>query len=352
VCCALLIGAASAPGRAETPFARPMVTISIDDGFQSQFDLARPALNKRGMKATYYLIEQPIQQNWSGYLTLSEARTLAAEGNEIGDHTVSHPHLPQVSATQLEQELANSKSWLQANLAIPTVADFASPYGEFNDAVIGRVKAYFASHRTQVMGRVFSDDDRYRLRGAYVRNNTKAAEIQSWIDETVVEGSWLILTFHEFTSGTPTRETQYATASFAAVLDYLQARGIAVVTVAEGLAQMGKALDSDPKKWIFGDSFGNDVEDWSWARLDFHQTAVVHDGRTAISFEPDNWGGLSFHLVNGFDPRIWTALEFWVHGGAAGGQKIQVSLRDGNATLGAMALDQLLGHAIAANTCL
>jgi peptidoglycan/xylan/chitin deacetylase (PgdA/CDA1 family) len=347
---ALLLGLANAPAAADTPFAEPMVTISIDDGHASQFDLARPALKQRGLKATYYLISRPIQESWTGYLSLAQARTLAAEGNEIGDHTVSHPRLTQVTAAQLDQELANSKSWLQSNLGLANIAPFASPYGDFNDAVLARVKAYFGSHRTQIAGSVFNDDDRYRLRGVYVRNTTTVGQIKGWIDQTIAEGSWLILTFHEFTSGATTRETQYTAANFAAVLDYIKSRGVAVVKVADGVAQMGTAQDTDPKRWIFGDSFGNDIEDWSWAKINFQQTAVVHDGRGAISFEPDAWGGLAFHSYAAIDPAAWPTLEFWVHGGAAGGQQINLALYDGNALRNSTAVDRVLGHAIRANT--
>jgi peptidoglycan/xylan/chitin deacetylase (PgdA/CDA1 family) len=339
----------SAAALAETPFARPMVSITFDDGFQSQFDLARPALNQRGLKATYYLTSQPIQQSWSNYLTVAEAKTIAAEGNEIAGHTVTHPHLPLLSAAQLDQELADSKSWLQSNLAA-TVASFASPYGEFNDAVMSRVKASFGSHRRQGGGRVFSESDPYLLRSVYVRSTTAVAEMQSFIDQTIVEGGWLILTFHDLTTGTPSCERQYPAASFAAVLDYLNARGLAVVTIAQGLAQLGAAWDGDPKKWIYGDWFGTDVEDWSWAKIDFAQTAVVHDGRTAISFKPDNWGGLAFHLNGGFDPAVWTRVELWLHGGATGGQRVQLSFHNGSAKLGAVSVDTLLGRPIAANT--
>src|SRR5438477_10598900 len=122
--------------RADVPFAQPMVSITLDDGFQSQYDLARPALNARGLKVTYFLISQPIQQGWSGYLALSEARTLAAEGNEIGDHTVTHPHLPGLSPAQVDQELTGSKSWLQSNLGLSGITSFASPYGEYDSSVL------------------------------------------------------------------------------------------------------------------------------------------------------------------------------------------------------------------------
>jgi peptidoglycan/xylan/chitin deacetylase (PgdA/CDA1 family) len=352
LCCALAVCLAGASARAYTPFNAPMVTITLDDGYQSQFDLARPALNQRGLKSTYFLISQPIQQSWSGYLTLAEAKTLAAEGNEIGDHTVTHPHLPQLSVSQIDAELTNSKSWLQTNLGVPNIPNFASPYGEYNDTVISRIQRVFGSHRTQDHGNVFAEDDRYRLRAFYVRDTTTVGDIEAWIDEAIVEGSWVILTFHEFTTGTPTRETQFTASNFAAVLDYLKSRGVQVVTVAQGVSQLGTTQDLDPKRWVFGDYFGNNIEDWSWATLDFRSTAVPpHDGRTSIAFEPDNWGGLALHFTDGLNPATWPTLELWLNGGTSGGQKVQLSFHNGNTKLGSpIAIDKLLGHPIAANT--
>src|SRR5437868_9718998 len=109
---AAALGAFAADAKAETPFARPMVSITLDDGLKSQFDLARPALNARGLKSTYYLISKPIADNWTGYMSLSEARTLANDGNEIGAHSVTHQHMTTLTPAQVESELADCMSWL------------------------------------------------------------------------------------------------------------------------------------------------------------------------------------------------------------------------------------------------
>ncbi len=42
---------------------------------------------------------------------------------------------------------------------------------------------------------------------------------------------------------------------------------------------------------VYTDSLQNGFVDWGWGTYDLAQTAVVHSGTAAISFEPDNWDG-------------------------------------------------------------
>ncbi|HEX8433846.1 polysaccharide deacetylase family protein, partial [Archangium sp.] len=65
---ALLLAAGTAG--ASTPFQRGMVSITLDDGWPSQFTAARPALNARGIPATYFLVTEGIRNGWTGYMTV------------------------------------------------------------------------------------------------------------------------------------------------------------------------------------------------------------------------------------------------------------------------------------------
>lgn len=69
------------PGTATTA-----VSLSYDDTLNSQLDNARPALNRYGLKGSFYLLlSTPVLTE-----RLSEWRALAAEGHELGNHTVYH----------------------------------------------------------------------------------------------------------------------------------------------------------------------------------------------------------------------------------------------------------------------
>src|SRR5690606_31746275 len=66
--------------------------------------------------------------------------------------------------------------------------------------------------------------------------------------------------------------------------------------------------------------------DWSWAVRNLAQTGTVRSGSAAISFEPDGWAGLYLHRDAGIDVAELGALELWVRGAGAGGQRLTVAI--------------------------
>jgi peptidoglycan/xylan/chitin deacetylase (PgdA/CDA1 family) len=339
------------PASAANPFEQGMVTITLDDGWATQYTKARPALNARNMDATYALITQALAQGWGGYMTTNQVRTLVTEGNDIASHTLTHPDLTTLTAPQLASELRDSQAWLVSNLSLPAVPHFAVPYGIYNGTVLTGIKQYYASSRTVSAGRNFRDTVVYELRANDVARSVTVATVRGWIDQAIAEKSWLILVFHEFVDGTPTRDTQYKTANFAAILDYIRTRGARTVTLSQGVAMMEGKTEPDPTAGlpIYGDALEGGFQDWSWATHSLDETGVVHAGSNAISFEPDGWSGLMFHH-SGVDLSGYQAIELWVHGGTTGGQSVQLVLHDGTQTLGAVSLDAALGAPIAAGT--
>ena len=62
------------------------ISISYDDALNSQLDNALPALNQRGLKASFYVVplSEPFRKR------LDEWRQLAKQGHELGNHTLFH----------------------------------------------------------------------------------------------------------------------------------------------------------------------------------------------------------------------------------------------------------------------
>jgi peptidoglycan/xylan/chitin deacetylase (PgdA/CDA1 family) len=78
------------PGQGPFPWpssARAAVSLTYDDALASQLDLAAPALDRHGLKATFFLCDR------DGGMSRREAdwAALAAHGHELGGHTLSHP---------------------------------------------------------------------------------------------------------------------------------------------------------------------------------------------------------------------------------------------------------------------
>jgi hypothetical protein len=78
---------------------------------------------------------------------------------------------------------------------------------------------------------------------------------------------------------------------------------------------------------IYGDALAAGWQDWSWdTTRDLNCTSPVHSGDTSIAVTyTAAWGGLYLH-ANALDISAYDTLQFWLHGGSAGGQHISVSL--------------------------
>ena len=349
LCAAVLLCASSA--FAAAPFAQGMVSITLDDGWSTQYTIARPALNSRGIRSTYYLVTDAVSQGWGGYLSLAQVRTLYAENNEIASHTRTHADLTSLTPTQLTSELHDSRAWLAANVGAVCGKDFASPYGAYNASVMTALKSEYSSHRTINAGRNYRDTVIYELRGNDVSRYVTVATVKGWIDQAIAEKSWLIILFHEFSGTTPTRDTQYKTSNFTAILDYIKLRNVRTVTVSEGVALMDGLTEPPPSVGtvIYDDAMGSGFQDWSWATHSLDESVTVHSGPTALSFEPDNWEALMFHHT-GLDLSLYQSVDLWVHGGTTGGQQVRLALFNDATPLGSINLADALGHPLAAGT--
>jgi peptidoglycan/xylan/chitin deacetylase (PgdA/CDA1 family) len=175
-------------------FKRGIVSLTFDDGWQSQYTDALPILNKHHVNATFYLISSFL--NTTGYLTTAQAEAIKLAGNEIGSHTVDHPDLTTLTPAQLTNELVQSKKTLQALFG--PIRDFASPYGAYNNQVIAAIKLYYKSHRSTDIGYNSKDNfDVYNIRAQTILSTTTVAEINSWVNQAKHDHTWLVLVFHE-----------------------------------------------------------------------------------------------------------------------------------------------------------
>ncbi len=330
-------------------FTEGMVTITLDDGWDTQFTGARPALNLRGIRSTYYIPSDPVREGWSNFMHAAEVQTLINEGNELACHTKTHPDLTTLTAEQVEIELRDSQAYLQTRFGV-SVPAFAVPFGRHNDAILSTVKPFYTSHRTVAHGQNSRGTNIYKLRAYDVTSSVTVDTVRGWINKAKLDRTWVILLFHEFVSGTPTRSTQVDIANFEAILDHVKASGMRTVTVAEGVAMMD-GVTTDPSEYsvVHEDELGSGFVDWSWATRNMEERGVVHSGVTSISFEPDHWNGLNFHRDVALDASLYQSINLWVHGGTTGGQLISVSFHDGVYALsGSVQLDTVLGHPIQA----
>jgi hypothetical protein len=118
---------------------------------------------------------------------------------------------------------------------------FAYPLGAFGAGTIANVNALFASGRTisQLGGdphETYPPAQHPRLRSIAVNTLTSLGTIEGYVTSAQANLDWLILTFHNIVT-TPTggSVTQFSTANFQALMDFISTSNIPVRPVGEVL---------------------------------------------------------------------------------------------------------------------
>jgi len=131
----------AALGAGEQPPLPPRpttVTLTFDDGSRSQYAV-RSVLLDYGMQATFYINSPLVDRRDGSAMTWEQLRELAADGNDIGGHTLTHPNLVRLRASEREKEICADRRRLLANGLHPV--SFAYPYGLFDAATAHTVRS-------------------------------------------------------------------------------------------------------------------------------------------------------------------------------------------------------------------
>ena len=108
------------------PLPKKTMVITIDDGRDDGYTYALPILQKLHFVATYYVITGRIGK--ARYLTVTQLRSMATMGMEIGNHTLHHSGVSGRSDTYYLDEVRAAQQQLTAWLGTPP-ATFAYPFG-------------------------------------------------------------------------------------------------------------------------------------------------------------------------------------------------------------------------------
>ena len=124
--------------------------VTFDDAYRSVVEVL-PLLASLGVRATVFPatafardgrafdvpeLRDDARSRPDAFATMDwdALRAVAASGVEIGSHTVTHPHLPQLPDDELDRELRDSKAELEAELGA-RCRWLAYPYGDHDERV-------------------------------------------------------------------------------------------------------------------------------------------------------------------------------------------------------------------------
>lgn len=237
-----------------TGFNRPVISITFDDSWEANTSTAIPTLATYGFKSTYYFATTYVQDPTNGDLlgnTGPEAvQLIYNQGHEVGSHSITHPFLTKVDATTLNNELSQSKSYLEGLVGTGNIKSFATPYGDYNETVLSAIRNYYQSHRPTDEGYNLQNNfDVSRLKVQNMKKTTTLAEYQSWIDQAVKDKSWLVIVYHRVMTGTasdPLEDFDTPLANFTPQMNAIKAAvqnsGATVLPVSQAIAELSPQM--------------------------------------------------------------------------------------------------------------
>jgi peptidoglycan/xylan/chitin deacetylase (PgdA/CDA1 family) len=299
----------TSPEAAAAP-VQTVVSLTFDDGHAEQL-AARSVLAAHNMQGTFFINSGRIDTT-PAFMTLSQLRDLASDGNEIAGHTAQHADLTTLSSDEATREVCNDRMNLLSWGFEPT--SFAYPYGHTN-AAVERIVAACGYNSARQVGDIRTPANNGCSGCSYAETippadpySTRAPDSVDgfWsledIEDLVTQaenhgGGWVQLTFHHINEGGGAYSITLA--KFAALLDWLQQRagqGTEVKTVNQviggslrpggpgpvppvGQPLQNASLETDangdglPNCWAFG-TFGSNTATWT-------RTTDAHTGSYA-----------------------------------------------------------------------
>lgn len=233
--------------------ATTTVSLTFDDGRASQSGAAE-VLAARGLDATYFVNSGYIGA--SGYLTRAQLQALAAQGNEIGGHTVTHADLTTAPAAEAKLQVCQDRATLTEWGF--EVRSFAYPFAAVNDAArqavadcgynsargLGDLRSPSSCENCDA-GEDLPPNDPYLTRAPdQVESTWTLADFQSLVQAAQSSGGgWIQFTFHDFDTG---EDLSVSRATFTALADWLAAQQqqgrLAVRTVGDAVGGDAKPV--------------------------------------------------------------------------------------------------------------
>ena len=173
---------------------RPRLSLTFDDSRAVHLDVAVPELNKRHLRATFFLIVSKTTR-------IDDWRRVQSQGHEIGNHTVSHEHAADLSKAGEELQIEDAKKFLDSNFN-SDIMTFAYPYTEVSPGLLYWAKRYDFAARggrgdgSEVYIKSDVQPDWYNLPSQPSYAKYDAATYKEWIDKDISLKAWTTMQIH------------------------------------------------------------------------------------------------------------------------------------------------------------
>lgn len=213
---------------ASAQLSHPIISFAFDDGWESVYTKAYPALKQYGYTASVFVITKYSVESTPQYMNVEQLKTLQNDGYEIGSHSLKHCNLTELNSTDLAYDMETSKNLLQkAGLSVDS---FAHPFGKYSEATVAEAAQNFTYIRSSDSGLNDRYFDPHHIRVQTVLADTSEETVRAWIEAAKSDNAWLILLYHRFDES---GEYSTATDQLQSHLTMIKSSGIEVLPIAQ-----------------------------------------------------------------------------------------------------------------------
>ncbi|HUP88413.1 MAG TPA: polysaccharide deacetylase family protein [Longimicrobiales bacterium] len=188
-----------------------VITITFDDGWKEHYSRVFPIFKSIGLVGNLAVNPTPIDEQWGDYMNFTQVREMNNAGWIVVSHSMSHPDLTRLTATQLDNELKLSKDWITAK-GLKTANVFVVPFHSWGARERTAIQKYYSAARGYTADQfsppkysAYPITQRYDVTAfepEYVPFTTAdgRADVMEVIDYVVKNGLYLDLLFHHVTA--------------------------------------------------------------------------------------------------------------------------------------------------------
>lgn len=178
------------------------LSFTYDDAMPCQYLDIYPIQKRYGFKATFFLYTRELLlkratrwgqsiRNWPHW------RRLQAEGNEMGSHSISHPHLGQIPLAKARKEVFQSCKTIRKYVPRSACNTIAYPYGESSRAVRAFTRKHYIAARQAKQGiNPPNPPDMMNIRSVIPYGTTSLRSLERRIQRSIRKKGWTVWMFH------------------------------------------------------------------------------------------------------------------------------------------------------------
>lgn len=213
--------------------AVPKCLLTFDDAWDSVYDQVYPYMQAKGLKGTIYVIKNFT--GTAGYMTLPKLQEVYGKGWALGNHTADHLQLATLTLAQQEEQLRQTMEWLNMQGFKRASRHVAYPGGSNNSdtQMAMRNTGMLTGRTTKYRLQLPNPNENYLLFGKGMGLGIVTLDqAKNYVDTAINSESTIIFYFHRLVDSL-VDSNDWSIADFKALVDYISASKIDVVTIDE-----------------------------------------------------------------------------------------------------------------------